>query len=487
MLFRSLISLFPHLHQEATSVGATIVSVSNQTFLNFDHLAILIFTSALAATIGVLNESGALSNLLRPLLRSIKTAKQTKLTTYFLGLLIFFDDYTNALLIGNLMKKPFDQTGISRAKLAYIIDSTAAPVASLAVMSTWIGFEVNEIKQAIANSPIESELGMGPYGIFLNSIPYSFYPILTLIAVFFVVYKNINIGPMRNAKAEVLIDNWDKIPSAATTAKNSSTALISILFLLLSTFAFTIYTGYLNTNESHFSWGNLLEYIGVSSIVLSLLWSTTLTLTLTVLLGARSHKLGTQLKWVKETMLSVLQPLFVLYLAWFFAGLLQATVLAQYITDVIQSTAIDPNLFPAMIFIGAAFISFATGSSWGTMSILFPICVPALLTFSWNETILNEALFYSGIASILGGSVFGDHCSPLSDTTIISSIAAECPHILHVKTQLPYVLVVGSTALISAIIPVNYGLPLWVCLAISSLIMLLIFNILNRQNQFFSR
>ena len=482
---------FPELIANTTPVMDMIRQVFEATFFDFDHFAILIFTLALAATIGILNDSGALSALLRPLLKAAKSKRQTKLTAFFLGLLIFFDDYTNSLLIGNLMKKPFKKAGISAAKLAYIIDSTAAPVASLAIMSTWIGFEVNEIEQSLIASPLGGNITIGAYGVFLRSIPYSFYPILTLGAVFWVLHRNINIGPMKEAEELAASEPTEEGVLARKEedrdTSSSKTAWTALLFLILSTTFFIIYTGFNNSEDPSFLWSHCLSYIGASSTVLSLLISTLSTLLLTLAIAAPGIGLSAQVESIKNTCKKVLAPLSVLYLAWLFAGLLKSTQLADYIIQIIQTTELDPRFFPAFIFIGAAIISFATGSSWGTMSILFPICIPALLTFSISENGLNEVLFFSGIASILGGAVWGDHCSPLSDTTIISSIASDCPHVIHVKTQLPYAIITGASVVLGALIPVNFGLPFWAGIILSAFFTLLIFNILNRSTSLIRR
>ncbi len=404
-----------------------------------------------------------------------------------LGMVIFFDDYANTLVVGNTMRPVTDRLRISREKLAYLVDSTAAPIACLAFVTTWIGYEVGLI--GTATSKIDG-LNEGAYSIFLSSIPYSFYPIFCIVFLCFIAFSGRDFGPMRKAEIRTrttgAVMDDDAIVDASADSEElmpvegkpqrAFNALIPVAVLVFGVLAGLYYTGLQALGPEG---GGLREIIGEADSYKSLLWAS-----LTSVLVAAVLSLGQKILTIDETidawyngMKSMLLAMIILVMAWALSAVTGALGTAQFLTEFL-SGALVPGIVPTLIFLLAAATAFSTGTSWGTMGILMPIVVPLAWGVLQADGLHTDEeylhIVYSTVSAVLAGAVWGDHCSPISDTTILSSMASGCDHIAHVRTQLPYALTVGGVAILIGTLPTGFGAPWWISMIVGIVILFLI-------------
>lgn len=469
-------SIFTAFFQAIFAIADTYIinSVNNS-----GHISIIVFSMLIGAMVTLISRNGGMQGIVNILSRYANTARSGQLVTWLLGVLIFFDDYANTLVVGNTMRPVTDRLKISREKLAYIVDSTAAPVASIAMITTWIGIELSYIQSAAVQIGVTES----PYSIFLNSLPSRFYPFFMLSFMLFIIYKGKDFGPMlkaekkaRNldAKSVLEVDSEDKTENELEMAKNISprwyNAGIPIFIVIFGTLAGLFYTGWDNTvwNDTTIDFSKKLSHvIGASDSYLALLWSS-LTAVLVAAGLTMSQKILT-LHEVSDSLLkgfkTMLTAILILILAWALADITKDLHTADFISNILISINVAPQLLPALTFILSALIAFSTGSSWGTMAILYPLILPASWYLS-HSVGLSDAesmnIFYIVVSAILAGSVLGDHCSPISDTTILSSLASSCNHIEHVRTQMPYALSVGAVSIFIGLIPAAYGVSNWI-------------------------
>ena len=446
-----------------------------------DHVAIAIFTLLLGGMVGVFSRMGGTQGIVDKISRIATSPRRGQFAAWLMGVFIFFDDYTNTLIVGNTMRPLTDKLRISREKLSYIVDSTAAPVACIAVITSWIGFEISLIKDAF------TALGMerNPFTTFVSSIQYSFYPILTLVFGFLIATTKRDFGPMLKAErraretGKVLSDKAVPISNIDTelTAKDNVpnrwyNAVIPVSVVVFGTIIGLLVTGRNALLESGVTGYSLMDLFRESDSFTALLWSS-----LSGCVTAIALALGQRLLSLTEAMnawvggiKSMIPAMVILVLAWCIGSVCNDLHTADYLVARV-SGVLSPGVLPALIFFAAAMISFSTGTSWGTMTILTPITIPlAVKILALNQMIApatQEAILLSSIAAILAGSVFGDHCSPISDTTIMSSMASAADHIDHVRTQLPYAATVAVIAILLGYLPAAYGIPSAVSLAAS--------------------
>lgn len=469
-------SIFTAFFQAIFAIADTYIinSVNNS-----GHISIIVFSMLIGAMVTLISRNGGMQGIVNILSRYANTARSGQLVTWLLGVLIFFDDYANTLVVGNTMRPVTDRLKISREKLAYIVDSTAAPVASIAMITTWIGIELSYIQSATVQIGVTES----PYSIFLNSLPSRFYPFFMLSFMLFIIYKGKDFGPMlkaekkaRNldAKTVLEVDSEDKTDNELEMAKDIIprwyNAGIPIFIVIFGTLAGLFYTGWDNTvwNDTTIDFSKKLSHvIGASNSYLALLWSS-LTAVLVAAGLTMSHKILT-LHEVSDSLLkgfkTMLTAILILVLAWALADITKDLHTADFISNILISINVAPQLLPALTFILSALIAFSTGSSWGTMAILYPLILPASWYLSHSVGLSDEEsmnIFYIVVSAILAGSVLGDHCSPISDTTILSSLASSCNHIEHVRTQMPYALSVGAVSIFIGLIPAAYGVPFWI-------------------------
>lgn len=431
------------------------------------HISVIVFSLLIGGMVSIITANGSMRALVNRISKRAKTKKQGQFVTWVMGVLIFFDDYANTMVVGNTIRPLTDKLKISREKLAYIVDSTAAPIAAIALVTTWIGAELLYIEEGVSGLVGFKEYFDGStYLIFLQSLKYSFYPFLTLAFILILIWTGKDFGPMlkaERAEPNYALSSNDNEPATGKLWKG----LLPIAIILFGTLLGLFITGYDSeqwiNNESGF-WNRLSTVIGNSDSYKALLWSSFISVIVALVVSINQFKLSTGVEHVIDGFKKMLPAIVILVLAW---GLAEVTALmqtAEFISSHL-SDSLNIRWMPAVTFLAAALISFSIGSSWGTMAILYPV----LIVTSWNiglengvEVQANFEILLNVIASVLAGSVLGDHCSPISDTTILSSLATDCDHIEHVRTQLPYALSVGSVSLIFGTIATSFGLPFWI-------------------------
>lgn len=453
---------------------------------NTGHLSVIVFSMLIGACVHVISKNGGMKGVVLILSRYAKSRRSGQFVAWLLGILIFFDDYANTLIVGNTMRPITDRLKISRAKLSYIVDSTAAPIAAIAFVTTWIGAELGYIEDGINSI---AAINQNVYEVFLYSLQYSFYPILTLIFIGMLIYMKRDFGPMFSAETEAIESKEGQSGHHINVTENEMrdfepdesvpvrwyNAVLPVLVIIFGTIFGLLHTGW---NEA--TWSNpdagflskLSDTIGNADAYKALLWASILGLTtaITLSLGQKILNLQQAVGSTIKGFNTMLTAMIILVLAWSLSIVTQDLHTADFLTDLISGN-MTPYLFPAATFILSALVSFSTGSSWGSMAIIYPLMLPLSWTLC-QESGLDHAeslvIFYNTVSTVLAGSVLGDHCSPISDTTILSSLASSCDHIEHVRTQLPYALTVGVIGLLLGTIPSAFGLPPVLCLLVSS-------------------
>jgi len=429
-----------------------------------DHAAIILFSLMIGGMVGIITRNGGMASIVRMIVSRARTAIGGQVAVWGMGMMIFFDDYSNTLVVGNTARPITDHLKISREKLAYIVDSTAAPVVCLALITTWIGYEVGLIGDALDSVP---DLDEPAYTVFLKSIPYSFYPILAFIFVLAVAVTGRDFGPMYKAevrarKGQVSSVSAEEMPSLQgdqlepkpNIPLRAINAFIPLLVLIVS-----LVGGLFVTGEGE----TITDIIGSADAYKAMMWASLLgAVTAAVMTTGQGILSGHETvdAWfggVKAMMFAMI----VLVLAWALSAITFDLNTANYLVSILAGT-LSPALVPAAIFVLSAITAFTTGTSWGTLGILMPLVVPltwAVLGANGIADPEHMHILYSAIACNLAGAVWGDHCSPISDTTVLSSMASGCDHIEHVRTQMPYALLVGTVAVLIGTIPGGYGFP----------------------------
>lgn len=460
--------------------------------LDSDHLSIIIFSMLIGGMVALITLNGGMKGIVAILSKYARSPRSGQLITWVMGLIIFFDDYANTLVVGNTMRPVTDRLKISREKLAYIVDSTSAPIASIAFITTWIGAELSYISEGINQLGIEKSA----YQVFLSSLNYAFYPIFTLGFVLLLILKKRDFGPMLKAEIRArekgVIEDSGLVSHQPQIVKEIEVggdvkgrwynAFIPVMVVVIGTIVGLIYTGYDSQvwNNADISLGAKLSVVvGNADSFKALIWSSLGGVLVALILTTSQRVLD--LKGAIEGLVNGFKTMFnavlVLILAWSIALITKDMHTASFITQVMRSIQLSPYWVPALAFVFSAMIAFSTGSSWGTMAIIYPLILPACWKISLDAGMdLESALpiFYNVVSTVLAGSVLGDHCSPISDTTILSSLASSCNHVAHVRTQLPYALLVGGVSLFVGTIPGAFGVPAWILMILGFALLYLI-------------
>ena len=444
---------------------------------NPSHMSIMIFTLMIGGMVGIISRNGGMIGAVQKVLHLASTPKRAQAIVAFLGLGIFFDDYANTMIVGNATRPMTDGMRISREKLAYLVDSTAAPVSTVAIITTWIGFQLGLIDTAIADIP---EITETPYSLFLASIPYSFYPFLAVFLVLLIVFTGKDFGPMYKAERRARETGAVKRLDAEEVADKSGEefaekegipcrAINAVLPIV--TMIATVIIGLFITGEGD----TVKDIIGSADSYVVLMWASLL-----ACFVAAGLTLGQRLMSLHETVEAFLMGLrfmftgvLLLVLAWAVAGVSETLHAAPYLVSILGDT-LSPYMLPSIVFLLAGATAFAPGTSWGVMAILMPLVIPlawAVLEVNGIADAAHMHILYSCIACVLTGAVWADHCSPISDTTVLSSLATGCDHMDHVATQIPYALIGGMVALLVGTLPAGYGVP-WFFLLPSGFVVL---------------
>lgn len=464
-----------------------------QSLNDSSHLSIIVFSMMIGAMVNLISDNGGMKGVVNILSRYAKSPRSGQLVTWVLGLAIFFDDYANTLVVGNTMRPVTDRLKISREKLSYIVDSTAAPVASIAFVTTWIGAELSYIQDGISTLQLDET----PYDIFLGSLQYAYYPVLALVFILILIVSRREFGPMLKAERKIKKEPIPDYHPYVKELKDEKTkkeiwfnAVIPVLVLIIGIIAGLVSTG-LDTvgwNQESGIAQNLSNVIGHSDSYRALLWSSLAGVLVAVLitLSQRILTLQESMESLISGFKTMVTAVLILVLAWSIALITKNMHTADYISSVLLEVNLAPYLVPSITFILAALIAFSTGSSWGTMAILYPLILPSCWLISQESGLGYDesmAIFHNVVSTVLAGSVLGDHCSPISDTTILSSLASSCNHIEHVRTQMPYALTVGSVAVLFGTLPAAYGVPVMILFPVNVLILFLIIRFLGKKIQ----
>lgn len=472
-----------------------------------ERALIIGFVVFMLAMVGVLTKSGAIRGLMDAIARRAKTARGTQVATYLMGLAIFFDDYANTILVGSTMRPLTDRFRIAREKLAYLVDSTAAPVAGLSIFSTWIAFEVSTYSAQLPAAGLAPSEG---YAVFMRSVPYSFYCIFTLVFVGWIALSGRDFGPMRRAELRassgggllrpgatpmVSEDATSMEPHPAATPKLSNALLALGAFLAVTLLAIAHGGGLFGWRDgAPFFDPALVASVEGITLVLNEgsgsmpLFIGSLAGLLVASVGALGAGLGLRdvglAGWT--TLRSMGVAFGILYLAWMIGAVTVDLDTAGYLTAFVGDT-LPPGWLPTGTFLLAGIIAFATGSSWSTMSIVLPLAVPLAYQLGLTTELAPLAedsgrqLMVITIGSVLSGAIFGDHCSPISDTTVMSSIASASDHIDHVRTQVPYAVAAMSVSVVCGYLPAAHGVSPWICLAAGSIAISAIVLVLGKR------
>lgn len=463
-------------HSPAEALGGGLLRVVDTyivgSVFDADHVKIIVFTLLIGGMVRIITVNGGMQGIVNWLSRKAKSARSGQLMTFLMDLCVFFDDYSNTLVVGNTMRPLTDKLKISREKLSYIVDSTSAPVVAVAFVTTWIGAELSYIQQGIEAVGLQTSA----YSVFFHSLAYSFYPFLTLAFVLMLILSGRDFGPMLTAERNARLAQTKVCESDLAEQKSAHVvdALLPLLVLILGTIVGLVITGYDATvwNSSLGLVSKLSATIGQANSYQSLLWSSILSLlTALVLTMARGGiKFDKLMEETIEGFKTMFNAVVILTMAWSIAMVTKDMHTSEFVSQLLLKWSLSPALVPALTFVLACLIGFSTGTSWGTMAILYPLILPASWLLCQKQGFSVDAsmpLFYNVVASVMAGSVMGDHCSPISDTTIMSSMASGCNHLSHVSTQIPYAMTVGSAALLLGVVPTAFGLPSWMAFLIA--------------------
>lgn len=436
-----------------------------------DRLQIIGFVLAMLAMVGVMTRGGGIRGLMDSVARMASDARRTQIATWLMGLVVFFDDYANCILVGTTMRPLTDRFRIAREKLAYLVDSTAAPVAGLSIFSTWIAFEVSTFSAQLPAAGLAPSEG---YAVFLQTLPFRFYCLLTLFMSFLIAVSGRDFGPMLTAERRarrtgrvvreggrpMVSDagtHLEPFPGAVPRARNALVPLA--VFIGLTLFEIVrVGWGAMRADAPDLEVSALFTLRGVTTLLgegestHALLVGSTAGLAVASILALRSGLGSALLHAVWTTLRSMGVAIAILYLAWMIGSACDELGTASYLTALLGED-LPAELLPAILFGMSAAVAFATGSSWSTMSILLPLVVGLAHGMGERIELGGPLLMAMSIGAVLEGAIFGDHCSPISDTTVLSSTASASDHIDHVRTQAPYAIVVMLVALTIGYLP----------------------------------
>lgn len=413
------------------------------------NIRTIMYTLMLGSIIGLAVKSGGSDAFARWAGNRIKSRRSGQGVTFASGIIIFLDDYFNCLTVGSVLRPVCDRFKISREKLAYITDSTAAPVVILAPISSWVAYIIGLIGDQFTQLNLTQTT---PFMQFVYTIPYNFYAWLTLIMVAVIIFTSLEYGPMARAEKRAMTTGQSyETSSVAPPGDDFNTIKVSakgqpidmffpVIALICTAALYMLYTG--KFFEGGVSVGQAFQN---TDSVTALVYATFTTLVLTLVFYRVRGVAGVfeSMEGVLQGMKAMMSGLIILALAWTIGGVTSELGTGAFVAKVVSEN-FPLALIPATIFLVACLMAFATGTSWGTFAIMIPIAIPLSIAADISMTTCLAALF--------SGAIFGDHCSPLSDTTILSSTGAGCPHIDHVRTQLPYAVTAAGAALVGFLV-----------------------------------
>ena len=428
------------------------------------------------------------------------TPRKAQLFTWILGLCVFFDDYANSLIVGPIMRPVMDKLKVSREKLAFVVDATAAPVAGIAIISTWIGLEISLIAAGFESVGATNVTG---FGIFLQTIPYRFYNIFILIFIVISAFTLYEFGPMKKAEQEARkrtevqkvaeapgFDEVKPVEGIKLSVWNAIIPIGTLIIGALIAFYWSGYTAILGGEDqalitlmktSPLGFNGIFEALAASDASVALFQAALLASIVAIVMAVGQKILSIEdaiSEWIGGMKTIVITGV-ILLLAWSLGGVIGDIGTADYLVGVLGGT-LPKFIVPALIFVLGAVISFATGTAYGTMSILMPLAIP----LGWAVSTGDMGFTIVCTSGVLTGAIFGDHCSPISDTTILSSMGTSCNHIDHVQTQIYYAVFVACVAIFIGYIPAGLGIPWYICIPIGIVVMYIGLRILGEKVDF---
>ena len=440
-------------------------------------LSAVLFTLILGGFVALVEAGGGLQGLVKRLLGSGRAPhKRMQLTVFGFGLLVFFDGLANTMLIGRLLRSAADRCGVSRQKLAYLADTTGSAVACLAFISTWIAFQLSMIHEGFALVGRE----VSAYTYFFKSLPFNYYCWFALLLALVSISREFNPGSM--SKAERMARDMP-LRDADTSPIHANHWGLAIVPILVLTFSIPLLTYVIGAESllpfslSKFAqaYGRAESYVPqilvAASVLASLVAAAALMSTAkTTKTGAQSSAGRVFLSGVRE----IAKPTVVLIAAWMLGAAISQLGTADHLSALLEGR-ISAGFLPAMIFLLGAVISFSTGTSWGTMGVLMPLAIPVIFAVSGESSDAErDRTVAAAIGAVFSGAVFGDHCSPFSDTTIVASIASGVEPLDHVRTQMPFALIAALVALVLGFLPTGFGLPAWAGLGLGGACLILL-------------
>lgn len=466
------------LHRSALEAFPRALDVIVDVAADTDHMKIIIFTLTMGGLVGLITANGGTGGVIEVLAGRARTVRTGSIATWLMGLVVFFDDYASSLIIGTTMRPVTDRLRISREKLSYMVDSTAAPIASLALISTWIGYEVSVLGDALKSAGIARDA----YEVFLSGLSSRFYQIYALAFVFIVAWLGRDFGPMLAAErrarhqglvlregAEPLMDatlleDRARLKDRPPRAWLALLPLVMMIGVVISVLVGTGIesagadpegyraatergaTGWLGFVLSNAASYDALVYGGAAGSALAL----------AAALAAGALTLKEGLDAFVRGLQAMLLAVVVLCFAWAIGQVMDDLSAGPYVAELVGRSVPGWSL-STIAFLLAAVMAFATGTSWGTMAILFPVVIPVVALHS--DTSGFETILLGTSSAVLAGAVFGDHCSPISDTTVLSSIASAADLLDHTRTQAPYALLCAAAAIVFGYLPYGWGVP----------------------------
>ena len=439
------------------------------------NVGILVFLVMLGILVSMLNKAGGSAAFGKWASKHIKTRIGAQISVMILGVLIFVDDYFNCLTVGSVMRPVTDRHKVSRAKLSYIIDATAAPVCIIAPISSWA---------AAVTSSVPEDSGINGFAVFLQTIPYNLYAILTLVMVLLVTVLRVDFGPMKKHEMNAIAGDLFTTPGRPYEGNEEEVInekahvldlILPVAVLIASCIVAMVYTG------GFFEGASFVDAFAASDASVGLVLGGAVTLVFTFIYYMMRDVLSFEefAKCIPEGFQSMIAPIVILTMAWTLSGMTNLLGAKYFVADLVANSASAMQGFlPMIIFLVAAFLAFATGTSWGTFSILIPIVIGVFP---------EGQMMVISIASCLAGAVCGDHCSPISDTTIMASAGGHCEHVNHVVTQLPYVLVVGSVCMVGYLLigifkVVGLDAIVWLTLPICIVLLCVVLFVIRTKN-----
>ena len=456
----------------------------------------------IGGVIQLITKMGGAKALADAFAKRADTPRKAQLFTWILGLCVFFDDYANSLIVGPIMRPVMDKLKVSREKLAFVVDATAAPVAGIAIISTWIGLEISLIAAGFQSVGVTNVTG---FGIFLQTIPYRFYNIFILIFIVISALTLYEFGPMKKAEQkararkedeEIIVPEapgFDEVKPVEGVKLSVWNAIIPIGTLIIGALIAFYWSGYTTIlggedqalitlmQTAPLSFDGIFQALSQSDASVALFQAALLASIVAIVMAVGEQILTIEdaiSEWIGGMKTIVITGV-ILLLAWSLGGVIGEVGTADYLVGILSST-IPAWIVPSLIFILGALISFATGTAYGTMSILMPLAIP----LAWAVSTGDMSFTIVCTSGVLTGAIFGDHCSPISDTTILSSMGTSCNHIDHVQTQIYYAIFVAIVAIVFGYIPAGFGVPWYVCGVMGIIVMFIGLRILGEKVDF---